>query len=41
LELESNLQNSSIYDFAGLLSIVDEDLTKWSFTRSFQSRYLL
>jgi len=41
LESESNLQNSSIYDFAGLLSIIDGNLTNWSFTRSFQSRYLL
>jgi len=28
LELESNFQNSSIYDFAGLLSIIDDDLTE-------------
>jgi len=27
LELEFDLQNSSIYDFAGLLSIIDDDLT--------------
>jgi len=27
MELESNLQNSSIYDFAGLLSIIDYNLT--------------
>jgi len=27
LELESNIQNSSIYDFAGLLSIIDDNLT--------------
>jgi len=27
MELESNLQNSSIYDFAGLLSIIDGNLT--------------
>jgi len=27
LKLESNLQNSSIYDFAGLLSIIDDNLT--------------
>jgi len=27
MELESNLQNSSIYDFAGLLSIIDDNLT--------------
>jgi len=27
MELESNLQNSSIYDFAGLLSIIDDSLT--------------
>jgi len=41
LESKSNEQNTSIYDFAGLLSIVDEGLTNWLFTRSFQSRYLL
>jgi hypothetical protein len=28
LELESNLQNFSIYDFAGLLSIIDDNLTE-------------
>jgi len=28
LKLKSNEQNTSIYDFAGLLSIVNEDLTK-------------
>jgi len=27
LKLEFDLQNSSIYDFAGLLSIIDDDLT--------------
>jgi len=28
LRLKSNKQNVTIYDFAGLLSIVEEDLTK-------------
>ncbi|SVD23747.1 uncharacterized protein METZ01_LOCUS376601 [marine metagenome] len=28
MESKSNEQNTSIYDFAGLLSIVDEGLTK-------------
>jgi len=28
LELESNLQNFLIYDFAGLLSIIDDNLTE-------------
>jgi len=28
VESESNLQNSSIYDFAGLLSIIDDSLTE-------------
>jgi len=28
MELESNLQNSSIYDFAGLLSIINDNLTE-------------
>jgi len=28
LKLKSNEQNTSIYDFAGLLSIADEDFTK-------------
>jgi len=27
LEQKLDLQNSSIYDFAGLLSIIDDDLT--------------
>jgi len=41
LEQKFDLQNSSIYDFAGLLSIIDGNLTEWSLTGSFQSRYLL
>ena len=41
LKSKSNVQNVSIYDFAGLLSIIDKDLAKWSLRRSFQSRYLL
>jgi len=28
LEQKLDLQNSSIYDFAGLLSIIDDDLTE-------------
>jgi len=28
LEQKLNLQNSSIYDFAGLLSIIDDNLTE-------------
>jgi len=28
LEAKFNLQNSSIYDFAGLLSIIDDSLIK-------------
>jgi len=28
LEQKFDLQNSSIYDFAGLLSIIDDSLTK-------------
>jgi len=28
LELKFELQNSSIYDFAGLLSIIDDSLTE-------------
>jgi len=28
LEAKFNLQNSSIYDFAGLLSIIDDSLTE-------------